>query len=273
MASLESVRLKRFVPFIIAVSGGVLMALPWLDERAFVAAWIGLVLAVAVCDQQPPHVAFRRSLLAGIVGLATAFYWFPEVASDNLHVSLLSGTSSAALAITWDAFRFGVFGYLVGWLRQRGVNSVLTLPAVWVALEWGWPHIFPWRMGHSQVGFLPVCQIAEFTGVYGVSFLMVWAAAVAAEFCSAGPVLFMPPREISRSRIRRDALLCDGCGRRQVRASCESRRWNPRPNVKLRIAMMQPGSLGDDHLQRLRNASQSDHRAAGSCRLAGILRR
>jgi len=76
------------------------------------------------------------------------------------------------LATMWDAFRFAFFGFLVGLLRSHGRFSTFILPTVWVALEWLWPHLFPWRIGQSQLGWLPLCQIAEVTGTYGVSFLL-----------------------------------------------------------------------------------------------------
>ena len=255
--------MKSLIPSLISIVAGLLMAWPWLDERAFAAAWVGMALVVGISYRQQPHVAFRRSLLAGLTGLATAFHWLPTVASDNLHVSLLSGLMTAALAITWDAFRFGVFGYLTTLLRQRGVETGFVWPIVWVALEWGWPHIFPWRLGHSQLGWLPACQVAEFTGVYGVSFLMVWVAAVVAPLsgnrcsvrCDSDPIA----AQSTGSRFRRTALTCAAA----VFAIIVWGYWRigdleaqaaERPT--LRVALIQPGA-GTDFLQRLRDTSLS----------------
>lgn len=159
---------------------GVLTALPWLDERLFPTAWIGMVFWIALTWGEPPHIAFRLWLLGGLMTTATWFYWLPDVAAQRIDVSLFAGWMMALLAAVWDAFRFGVFGFVVAWLKPRGRWGTLVWPAVWVSLEWAWPHVFPWRLGQSQMGWLAVCQIAEVTGVYGVSFLLVWGAACGA---------------------------------------------------------------------------------------------
>ena len=63
----------------------------------------------------------------------------------------------------------------MAWLRNRiGAAGALGLaPALWVAGEWLRGHLlggFPWGLlGYSQHAILPVIQIAELAGVYGVS--------------------------------------------------------------------------------------------------------
>jgi apolipoprotein N-acyltransferase len=67
----------------------------------------------------------------------------------------------------------------VSWLRVRiGPGLALALvPPLWIGGEWlrGWlMDGFPWGLlGYSQHSVLPVIQLAELTGVYGVSFLIV----------------------------------------------------------------------------------------------------
>ena len=61
-------------------------------------------------------------------------------------------------------------------LRQR-VLWAFACAAAWVAMEMGIARIltgFPYVLGVSQFKILPLIQIASLTGVYGVSFLIVW---------------------------------------------------------------------------------------------------
>ncbi len=66
----------------------------------------------------------------------------------------------------------------VAWLRGRiGAGAALaSVPILWVAGEWVRGHLmdgFPWGLlGYSQHEVLPVIQVAELAGVYGVSFLI-----------------------------------------------------------------------------------------------------
>ena len=70
-----------------------------------------------------------------------------------------------------------LFGWLLGWIRQ--LNSVqLSLavsPFLWVAVELARARItgFPWDlMGYTQVDFPGLSQLAPWTGVMGISFLV-----------------------------------------------------------------------------------------------------
>ena len=125
-----------FAPAAICAFAGFLMALPWLDERAFPATWVGLTLLISLTAGEPAHRTFRRWLLAGMVHVAAVLSWYPSIAADSLRVSLFSGTLVVLLVITWDAFRFGVFGYLVAWIKPRGWWGCLVWPVAWVGLEY-----------------------------------------------------------------------------------------------------------------------------------------
>src|SRR5439155_1030079 len=72
----------------------------------------------------------------------------------------------------------------VSWLRKTAF-AFTGAPFIWVALEWLRTYLFsglPWALlGYSQYQWLPVIQIADHTGVYGVSFLVVLVNAALAE--------------------------------------------------------------------------------------------
>src|SRR5207249_8038075 len=82
------------------------------------------------------------------------------------------------LLAAYCALYTGAVAAVAAWLVPRiGAGWALTLtPMLWVAGEWIRGHLmggFPWGlMGYSQHGVLPVIQIAELAGVYGVSFLV-----------------------------------------------------------------------------------------------------
>src|SRR4029077_14967677 len=81
-------------------------------------------------------------------------------------------------------FPLGLF--LVRYLDQMTrLPLVVTVPVVWTALEFfrstfcggfGW-----YLLAHSQHDYLPVIQISDITGAYGVSFLLAAANALIVE--------------------------------------------------------------------------------------------
>ena len=80
----------------------------------------------------------------------------------------------AALALYFAAW---------GWLANRILKkenpwaSLLFLPSSWVVLEYARAHLFSglgWNLlAHTQWNWIPVIQLARFTGVWGLSFLVV----------------------------------------------------------------------------------------------------
>jgi apolipoprotein N-acyltransferase len=164
---------------------GFAASLPFLNERMFPATWVGMTLWIALTESFPARAAFRWWFWGGFAFLLGPMYWLPGVVSDHFDLSLITGAGLALLAVGCEALRFGVFGWLAGKLSSRLPGKIWLWPTLWVALEWAWPQVFPWRLGQTQIGWLAVCQIAEATGVYGVSFLVMWGAAVAAHWLRA----------------------------------------------------------------------------------------
>lgn len=81
------------------------------------------------------------------------------------------------------------------WLTRRLTETlkwprVLAAPAVWTAMEFLRAIIgigFPWYfLAHTQHEFLPVIQIADLTGVYGVSFVVLAGAVAGYDLLQAG---------------------------------------------------------------------------------------
>lgn len=101
----------------------------------------------------------------------------------------VAGTSgfSAATQVTVRDFAAGLLA--AGWIRRMFWAS--SCAALWVALEMTVARLmsgFPWNLlGVSQWRMTPLIQIASVTGVYGISFLMVWTSVTL--LCAAAAVV------------------------------------------------------------------------------------
>ena len=93
----------------------------------------------------------------------------------SLPTAILMFVGYALLA----GLQFGVFGYLAA--RLRPTVGMMVYPLAWVACELLWPSIFPWHFGCTQFQWITLIQITELTGVYGISFLIMWCAALTYE--------------------------------------------------------------------------------------------
>ena len=90
---------------------------------------------------------------------------------------------------------FLVFGFCANYIVRRcRIPLTLIAPFLWVSLEYIRSFLitgFPWLfLGHSQYLCLPLIQVTDITGVYGVSFLIVLINAAVVEiisrFCIVG---------------------------------------------------------------------------------------
>ncbi|MCX5687018.1 MAG: apolipoprotein N-acyltransferase [Candidatus Omnitrophica bacterium] len=138
-------------------------------------AWIALVPLFFAIDNQKPFKAFVLSYLCGLLFFLGTVYWL-------IHVTL-PGMIIVALYL---ALYFGFFGALCSYFLRTTQNAqrttshyftLIAIPSTWVALELARSRFltgFGWNLlAHSQSYTLPVIQIADITGVYGVSFLIV----------------------------------------------------------------------------------------------------
>jgi apolipoprotein N-acyltransferase len=149
-------------------------------------AWFGLVpllcaiLSKAVTDNpRPLRRAFLLSYLCGVLWYAGNCYWVRDVMLQygdmptGAPTLLLAGYSMVL------GLYFGFFGLCVG-LVKRATGStrwaLAVAPALWAAFELAASRItsVPWdQLGYSQVDNTLVNQLAPWTGVYGISFVLV----------------------------------------------------------------------------------------------------
>jgi apolipoprotein N-acyltransferase len=168
-------RIKNLLPWIAAVVGGILHFVGYAGFDQFYLEWIFLVpLFWALRDQRPGR-AFLIGWLAGIVGNAGGFYWIIQMFQNFAAAPL----PLAVLGLLFLAAANGIMVALWAWgtrliTRDTGWSVVWVAPVVWTAVEKFWPEIFPNYLGASQYRLPYLTQIAEVTGILGVSFLVVY---------------------------------------------------------------------------------------------------
>lgn len=141
-------------------------------------AWVALVpLIISVQGANRWRQALWRSYLFGWAFLGPTWYWTAPTITGWVGQPL-AGWGAWFLLTMILAFYYGFWGALTWWVSRRVVGTWrIALPAaLWVLMEWlrtiG-ADTMPWaQVSYTQYHFLPVLQIAEWTGAYGVSFLI-----------------------------------------------------------------------------------------------------
>jgi len=121
-----------------------------------------------------PREAFLMGLLGGTVAFLTTCYWIVVAVNRYGGIALPGAFAVLLLLCLYLGTYWGIF--CLGLLYLRGIRLVLGGSALWVVLEYLRGHLlsgFPWAMlSHSQWRVLPLLQILDLTGAYGLSFLL-----------------------------------------------------------------------------------------------------
>ena len=179
--------------YLLAAAAGLLLATAFPNPGVAGFAWAAPALMLFAVVGQRGGDAFRAGYVAGLFFWLASLCWLlliPVAGFPILGWFALSAFMAVYFGI-WTWLLAGKIG-TGGWAR-RNLWS-LAGAAAWVALEIFRAHFlggFPWNLlGSSQFRLTPLIQIASVTGVYGVSFLVVW---VSLSFYSAIRMIFSKP--------------------------------------------------------------------------------
>ena len=152
-------------------------------------AWVAFVpLIVFVSRSKTALQAFGGGLLAAAVELFALLIWIPAVLENYGGLSAPLAWTAYGLMVLLLACYPAVVCAATKRLMITGGNSfLLLLPALWTLMEYAQTLFpfggFPWlQAGYSQAGYLPIMQMADITGVYGITFLIL-AANTTVAFC------------------------------------------------------------------------------------------
>jgi apolipoprotein N-acyltransferase len=153
-------------------------------------AWFALIplLWALLAPAQVAHPRYLRRAavigwLSGLLWYILNCYWIYQ--TMHLYGSM-PPVGAAAMVFAFSAILglyFGLFGFLLALLRRRlGLIAALVFaPFLWTALELAAARItsVPWdQLGYAQVDNLFLTGLAPWTGVYGLSFVLVGVSAV-----------------------------------------------------------------------------------------------
>jgi apolipoprotein N-acyltransferase len=121
---------------------------------------------------------FWLGLVAGLAHYVALLYWIVFVTHVFGHLPLVVAIGILFLLAGYLSLYTAVWGLGVTWgARRQGLSLLWWAPALWVTLEIGQTYIisgFPWELLGNGLFLHPVLlQLADITGVYGLSFLVV----------------------------------------------------------------------------------------------------
>lgn len=159
--------------FLWLILGGALQVFGFGKWIVPLAAWLAPIFLL--------HFTREATPVAGVLGVWLAL--FIAVSASNREVIPVPGAGFFGVAAAMTATM--TLPFLADRLlspQLPGFLSPLAFPLAWIALEFLAARMNPFgnwgALGYTQRGNLPLMQLASVTGIWGISFLVTWCAAL-----------------------------------------------------------------------------------------------
>lgn len=172
---------KQLIP---AIVSGLLLtfAFPKVDQGWL--AWFALVPFLLVLRKATWRSGFVIGFTCGMVHYLTLVYWTVHTMHMYGHLPWFQSIVIMMLLAAYLSLYPALFGMALPRLCTRPIQLVVVAPITWVALEYMRTWLFtgfPWALlGYTQYDHLWIIQIADITGVYGISTLVMMVNATLA---------------------------------------------------------------------------------------------
>jgi apolipoprotein N-acyltransferase len=162
----------------LAAASGLLLAAAFPSVELPLLAWFAFIPLFHSLKGQTTKNAFWLGGIAGMFFFSGTVYWVTNSVYHYGGIPLIPAVFITLLLCAYLALYPALFSAGFVYLsNKRPSLLIVAAPALWTALELARTYIisgFPWSLlGYSQYRVLPIIQIADLTGVYGVSFLIV----------------------------------------------------------------------------------------------------
>jgi apolipoprotein N-acyltransferase len=137
--------------------------------------------------------AFWLGFVHGLAFYLVLLYWISYVTHVFGKLPLILAFGVLTLLAAYLSLYRALWGWGVAWADRRGVNLLWFAPAWWAALEFAQTYVisgFPWELlGHGLYRQPLLLQVADLTGVYGLSALVVLVNVALYRLLAPGPRL------------------------------------------------------------------------------------
>lgn len=157
---------------------GVLLTLTFPEYNLEYLAWVALIPLFVAIENTTPQKAALFGFVTGMVFYNSGLSWINNTLINYGNLHWILSFAVLGLLSAYLSFFIALFCYFLR--RVYGENRIqffLLAPVLWVSLEYlrstHSEYGFSWLgLGYSQFQSLPVIQAAEWTGVYGISWLI-----------------------------------------------------------------------------------------------------
>jgi len=157
----------------LAVLSGILVGLAYPPLHLGFLIYIGLIPLIHILLNSSTKQAARNAFLASITANLISLYWI----GLNSGAGFLPVFASLVGAVIYLSIFWMGLGWMISFTENKYKKGLLIFPFAWVSMELlrslgslG----FPWiNLALTQTEYIPLIQIADITGTYGVAYWIV----------------------------------------------------------------------------------------------------
>jgi len=167
-------------PWILSTLTGIMLVLIFPRMDLSFLAWFSLVPLFFLIQDQPLTRVTYLGFWTGMVFYFFGLLWVTNTIINYGNIPVFVSYLILMLLAAYLSLYLALFCYLVKkWSRGNPLTFLWLTPVIWTSLEYlrstHSSYGFSWLgLGYSQADILPVIQVAEITGVYGISTLIVF---------------------------------------------------------------------------------------------------
>jgi apolipoprotein N-acyltransferase len=174
----------------LAVLSGLLLFLSFPKFGTGWLAWIAfLPLFFALKKASSVRNALVFGLITGVISYVGIIYWIAFVIVNYGNLPLHTGIALMLLLAFYLSVYISLFAGLVFYFQNK-ISLCFAAPVIWVCFEYLKSIVltgFPWEnLGYSQYLNIYLIQVADVTGVFGLSFLIILVNATLFELANKG---------------------------------------------------------------------------------------
>ena len=219
---------------LLSLLSGILLVLSFPKFDLEFLAWFALFPLFYSIEGKRLSLSFQFGFLTGLVSFLGILYWIIVAVHTYGNVPLIPSGLILMLLVMYLSLFIGAFTFLTRFIQIRlGLETILFTPILWVSLEYLRSFLltgFPWSdLGHSQYLNLPFIQMADITGVYGLSFIILLVNATLYQVLQQWPKKIFPFREVAITAFILLGFLIYGYGK----MSAVDRQMGQQPSLKI----------------------------------------
>jgi apolipoprotein N-acyltransferase len=175
---MKSIILESLKNYSLSFLSGLLLVCCFPTIDFYVLAWFVLVPFLLSLYEKNPKQAFLSGVFFGIPYFFGTLYWIYHSINYYGDISFIPSIGIVFILCLYLSLFTGFFALLFSMtLKNTNLPSLFLAPIFWVSLEYLRSYVFtgfPWSsLGYSQYKVLTLIQIADITGIYGISFILV----------------------------------------------------------------------------------------------------